>query len=271
MKKSVLIVLALLLAGTAWPQRSFYLSLGVGAGLGTASTYDFYQDNLKVYPVALGKGLNVVLRPGIFVNKFLAVELGIAYRYGFATKIEPTFDYYPEKATSMTQILKFSGNMFQLIPALVISPDLGSGKVFPYIRLGVIVGVMPSTICKIDETVTLLGGTTRTQATMKYYGGVAIGGSAAIGCDFNLGEHFALFAEIYYDALSYAPTKGKFTKFEENDVDKLPEMNVDEKEVKFVKDLTDYEPSDDQPSQLLKNSYPFNALGLTIGFKYKLK
>jgi len=28
-------------------------------------------------------------------------------------------------------------------------------------------------------------------------------------------HHFALYAEIYYDALSYAPTKEKFTKFEE--------------------------------------------------------
>lgn len=267
MKKIALFVLTLLLAGPTFAQRSFYLSLGVGAGLGTASTYNMIQENTKVYPIAFGKGLNANLRAGIFVNKFLAVELGVAYRYGFNTKIELEESFPENKAASIKRVLKFSGQMLQLIPALVISPDLGTGKVIPYARLGVIVGILPSTICKIDVS----SGADKIIGTMKYYGGVAVGGSAAIGCDFNLGEHFALYAEIYYDALSYAPTKGKFTKFEENGVDKLPDMTVNQKEVKFVKDLTGYVPQDDQPSQELKNSYPFNSLGLTIGFKYRIK
>jgi len=46
-------------------------------------------------------------------------------------------------------------------------------------------------------------------------------------------------------------------------------MTTFDKEVRFVKDLTNFVQNDNEPDQQLKNSYPFNSLGLNIGVKIK--
>ena len=270
MKKSILLFFALFLVGSASAQNKAYVSLGAGAGIGTARTYDLFTDGKKVHPVGLGKSLNFNLRAGYYVNEFLALELGICYHMGLSTKVEFETSTGGVKSSSGTGNIKYKGNMLQLVPALVISPDLDMEKVRPYARVGVIVGILPSIIEKGDVT---FGGSSYSYNdifTFKYSGGVAIGGTAAIGCDFNLSDLLAIYAEIFYDALSYAPSKGKYLKFEENGKDILPDFTTSEKEYKYVKDLTGYTPKDSDPSQELKNSYPFNSLGLNIGVKVKL-
>lgn len=273
MKKIILLFSALLLAGTIFAQQKAYLSLGVGAGLGTARTYDLYN-GLKVHPVGLGKGLDFNLRGGYFVGQAIAIELGVGYRMGLNTKVdlEEEMDAYQSYGGSGT--LKFKSDMLYLVPAVVISPDFES-KTRPYARLGVLIGIMPSMTTKMDITTTsypydALAATDNTVATIKYSGGVAFGGSFALGCDFNLSDLLAIYAEIYYDALSYAPTKGEFKKCELNGKDVLPDMTTYDKEVEFVKDLTGFVPKDSEPDQQLKKSYPLNSLGLNIGLKIKL-
>jgi hypothetical protein len=268
MKKSILLFFVLFLAGSVFAQKKAYISLGAGAGLGTARSYDLYSDGMKVHPVGLGKGLNINLRAGYFLNDFMAIELGVGYRLGFNTKIDIS-ESNGESSSTTTGNIKYSSNMLQLVPALVISPDLGMDKLRPYARIGVIVGILPSIKTKIDVTTSYLTSYNEV-ATLKYSGSIAIGGSAAIGCDFNLSDLLAIYAEIYYDALSYAPSKGKFTKFEENGKDMLPDMTTYDKEVKFVKDLTGFTPTPGDPDQQLKNNYSLNSLGLNIGVKIKL-
>jgi len=147
MKKLILLFLALVLFGTAFAQEKLYLSLGFGAGFGTASTYDLYHSSVKVYPVALGKGLCGNLRAGMFLNDFIAVELGFGYRMGLRTKKDITIH---GEVVDGTGNLKYSGNMLQIVPAVVISPDMGSEKIRPYARLGVIIGVMNTIVTRID-------------------------------------------------------------------------------------------------------------------------
>lgn len=88
MKKQILFLLALFLIGTTYAQEKIYVSLGIGGGFGTASSYDFSTNNQKAHPVALGKGFDAMLRAGYFVNNFMAVELGVGYRMGINTKID---------------------------------------------------------------------------------------------------------------------------------------------------------------------------------------
>lgn len=270
MKKQILFLLSFVLIGAGYAQEKGYISLGLGAGFGTAASYDFSTNGDKAHPVALGKGCDVMVRGGYFVNKFMAIELGAGYRMGFNTKIDLVPSSYNKSSGNDIGTLKIAGSMLEIVPALVISPELGSGKVRPYARLGVIIGVMNTIQTKIDESYTEDGISEHILATLKYNGGVAVGGSAALGADFNLSKKIALYAEIIYDALSYAPTKGKFTKYEINGVDQLPDWKTINKEVKFVKDLSDYVYDENEPAQELKNSYPFNSLGLNIGVKVKL-
>ena len=90
------------------------------------------------------------------------------------------------------------------------------------------------------------------------------------GCDFDLSDMLAIYLEIYYDAMVYAPTKGKYTKLTVDGVDKLSDLNTYDKERKYVKDLSGYVADKDSPRQELKNSYPFNNVGLNFGVKIKL-
>jgi len=272
MKKIMLLFICLVSMAVAQSQSSFYVSLGVGAGINTARTYDLYQDGIKAHPVGLGKGFAPVLRAGIFVNDFIAVELGVAYRLGFNTKI----DVSTGKTGSPTGNETFSGSMLQLVPAVLIQPDFELGSVSPYARVGVIIGLIPSIKDKYDVTYTTYPGldaltsTSNEVGTFKYSGGVSFGGSAALGCDFDLSDMLAIYVEIYYDAMVYAPTKGKYTKLSIDGVDKLSDLTTYQKERKYVKDLSGYVADKDSPHQELKNSYPFNNVGLNFGVKIKL-
>ena len=262
MKKSILLFVCLIFMAVAYAQDSFYVSLGVGAGINTARTYDLYQNGEKVNPVGLGKGFAPVVRAGIFVNDFMAVELGVAYRLGINTKI----DVSTTTPGSSTGWDKFKGSMLQLIPAIVIQPDFDLGNVAPYARVGVLVGIIPNITCNFNVT----SGNNNDVGTIKYTGGVAVGGSAALGCDFDLSDMLSIYAEIYYDAMAYAPTKGKITKYSVNGEDKLSTLSTQDKETKFVKDLSGFTPDSNSPDQQLKNSYPFNNVGLTVGVKIKI-
>jgi len=265
MKKLSTLLLCILFAGSSFAQSKIYVSLGAGIGFGTASTYDLYQSSNKVYPVALGKAVGVNLHAGYFLNDFLAIDLGVAYKIGLSSKIEPPVNGDISLSSGDALTLKYSGSMLQLVPGIVFMPAL-EGNLKPYTRIGVIIAVMNSITTKFDSK----SSGTEMAATLKYSGGVAVGGSLALGADFALSDLLSLYAEIYYDALSYAPKKGEFKKAEVNGVDKLGEMTTFEKQVEFVKDITDFVPEDNSPDQQLKNSYPFNSLGLNIGVKIKL-
>lgn len=266
MKKAVLLIVCLGYMAVGLAQDSFYLSIGVGAGINTARTYDLFQTGNKVYPVGLGKGFAPVFRAGIFVNDFMAIELGVAYRMGFSTKIDLPTSSSGVKTSGATGNYKYKGNMLQLIPAVVIQPDFELGSVAPYARVGVVIGVLPSIKEKQDYTI----NGNAVILDWRYSGGVSIGGTAALGCDFNLSDNLAIYGEIYYDAMAYSPTKGKITKCTVNGEDKLGSLATGEKEVKFVKDITDFVYDPASPDQQLKNSYPFNNVGINFGVKLKL-
>ena len=267
MKKLALLTVCLAFTAYTFAQSSFYVSLGVGAGWCTARTYDLANTATKANPVGLGKGFAPVLRAGIKVNDFMAIELGVAYRMGFNTKVnyESTLPVSAPLA-STTGWDKYAGGMLQLVPAIVIQPDFDLGSVSPYARVGVLVGIIPNIKDKFEQTT----GSNAITGVIKYTGGVSIGGSAAIGCDFDLSDMLALYVEIYYDAMAYSPTKSKVTKFTVNGEDKLGSLKTSQKETKFVKDLTGYAPADDSPSQALKNSFPMNNVGLNFGVKIKI-
>ena len=267
MKKAILLFVCLVYVAFAYAQDTFYISLGVGAGINTARTYDLYTDAKKVHPIGLGKGFAPVLRAGIFVNDFMAIELGVAYRMGFNTKIDASSASSKSiQSTKSTGWDKYAGGMLQLVPAVLIQPNLDLGSVAPYARVGVLIGIIPNIKDKFDITI----GSNHYTGIYKYTGGVSFGGSAALGCDINLSDNLAIYVEVYYDAMSYSPKKAKYTKFTLNGEDQLGTMKTGQKETSFVKDLTGFVYEDGSPDQQLKNSYPFNNVGLNFGVKLKL-
>jgi hypothetical protein len=258
----------LILAGLANAQQ-LYVSLGPGIGLGTACTSDLISSNDKIYPVGLGKSFNINLHAGYELNDFLAIDLGVAYRMGLSTKHDVDGSTYPQKATWGEGTIKLKGSMLQIVPGLVIAPVTES-KLRAYGRIGLIIGLMPSILEKGDLLFPYASTVDNDVYTFKYHGGMAIGGQAAIGADFSLSDLLSLYAEIYFDALSYTPKKGEYTKYEVNGKDVLPDFTTQDKEYEYVKDISGYNPSAGSPTQILRDSYPFNNAGLNLGVKIKL-
>jgi len=199
MKKLSTLLLCILLAGSSFAQSKIYVSLGAGIGFGTASTYKLYQPSNKVYPVALGKAVGVNLHAGYFLNDYMAIDLGVAYKIGLSSKIEPPINSDISLATGDALTLKYSGSMLQLVPGIVFMPAL-EGNLKPYTRIGVIIGVMNSITTKFDSK----SSGTEMIATLKYSGGVAVGGSLALGADFALSDLLSLYAGADFTNIYYA-------------------------------------------------------------------
>jgi hypothetical protein len=163
---------------------------------------------------------------------------------------------------------KWSAQMLSLVPALIITLPLE--KFQPYARLGLKIGILNRLIA--EEYQEISGEYKMFANTHDYklrdYGGVPIGVQAAVGTDIKLGEKLSFFGEIQVDGISYAPTHGKYIKYETNGVDQLGNMTTKEKEFDYVTEINNNdETPDDQPDKQLKTNYPLNNVGLVIGIK----
>jgi len=72
--------------------------------------------------------------------------------------------------------------------------------------------------------------------------------------------------------LSYAPTKGEYTKYSIDGADQLPSMTTSQKEEEYVDSIdrtSSDTPSDSTPSQYLKTPYSFGSLGLKFGLRFQ--
>jgi hypothetical protein len=278
MKKIYLMVLAIcMMAGTLNAQKA-YIRLGVGGGVGLKQyeggtwadeTHTSTSDNLVIKSMGLGSGFNANLAFGFMFSKYVGVELGINEFIGLVNKIHGTSTNGGNDNSSDS---KLSGMMLQIVPAIVITPGLE--KLNPYARFGMSVGILPSVVMKNNSTFT--GGesfkaTSSAESNIKLYGGIALGFTAAGGIDFNLSEKLAFFGEFVFNGITYAPAKGKYTKYTVDGVDKLATMTTRDKEWTFEKkyDVDEVIP-EGSPAKQPKMSVNFSNVELNIGIKFKL-
>jgi hypothetical protein len=111
------------------------------------------------------------------------------------------------------------------------------------------------------------GLTSSYETRSKDYGGIAVGAQAAVGTNFKISKLLSLFGEINIDGLSWAPTKGKYTKYTVNGVDQLPDMGANEKTWVYVisRDNTAIPTGD--PDKRVKTNYSFTNAGLLVGVR----
>ena len=272
-------MMIVLFSGAVTAQK-FYARLGVGVALGLGY-YDpnNYEDqtitatsNKSVFKNStLGSGLNINLGGGFMFSKYLGVDLGFNEFIGFGVKTK----YERNIPGNSSQIDdKTKSTMFQVIPALVITPGL-DGKINPYGRFGIILGLMNRVKYEYDETTdatpvksTLDVNTEKYTETRK--GGVALGYSVAVGADYNLSEKLSLYAEIVMNGLTYAPTKGKYDEWTKNGIDQLPFCPTAAKEWEYKKEIDNYAViNPGSPSQKPKQSYSMTNVGINIGVKFR--
>ena len=201
-------------------------------------------------------------------NKHIGAELGLSYLLGGTTEGKSNFGSELHRSNNKYSM---SSNMLRFIPSLVIAA--GTDKVNPYAKFGVVIGAGSITI-NSEENYTNIDYTTGNETTdireqkRKMNGGVAIGINGAVGALFELSDKISIYGELNAINMSYAPTKGEVIESTFNGVDELPDMTTSQKEIKYLDKVTyDYnsQPPDSEPSQLLKQKYPFGSFGINVG------
>jgi hypothetical protein len=290
MKKiSVMVLVICLMAGMANAQK-IYVRLGLGGGIGLKQYGQFYDahpqspayfpwanetetnnsDNLEFKSMGLGGGLNATLAAGYMLSDHVGIELGVNEFIGLNKKTKYTFN---NDIDNYTWEAKLSGKMLQIVPAIVITPGLE--KINPYARVGMIIGILPSVVFKMNSTDISSGGYKANTVTQEYKykssGGVALGFTGAAGADIMLGEKFAFFAELVFNGITYAPSKGELKVWKKDGVDELPDTKTKNKEWTYEKKYNAAEEiPDSSPNKLRKESFNFSNVELNIGIKMKL-
>jgi len=157
--------------------------------------------------------------------------------------------------------------MLYITPAVIITPGLG--KVNPYMRLGLNLGVLSNIISSTTYTTDFEGFVTNYEVTEKYTGGIAIGFNAAGGVDWQISDLITLFGEVDFNGISWAPTKSEITQYEVDGADQLSTLTENQKVTEYSKevDLNQNIPDTD-PNQALLYNYPFSNAGKRVGIKF---
>ena len=279
MKKIFTMLLAIGMMAGIVNGQSAYLRLGVGGGIGLKQyNGTMWADvsgttgttNVEIKSMGLGGGFNANLAFGYMLSNNVGIELGVNEFLGMKKKTHIATTY---SNSSYTEDLKISGMMLQIVPAIVFTPGLE--KVNPYARLGMIVGILPSVVMTDAWTTTSGGGTLKatssSESRARNTGGVAMGFTAAGGVAFDLSEKLSFFGELVFNVITYAPSKGKYTKYTTDGVDELATMKTKEKEWTFEKKYDALENiPDGNPDKQPKESILFSNVELNVGIKLKL-
>ena len=265
MKKTIIIAVALWVTTFCFSQK-MYVSIKTG--------YDFQSGTEKIggnyiqtsttsvsfenVYYSLGKGLNIEGAFGYNFQKYLGAELGFSYLKGGNTEFRLS-------TLVNNQLFTSSGSMLKIIPSLVINS--GYSKVNPHAKIGLIIGVNGKTETSLES----ISSTNKVSTVFLKDSGTAIGFKTSLGVLYSINNKFSLLAEANLTSLSYSPTKGRYTKWEENGVDKLPTINVIDKEFEYSESVSTngVVANTNEPRKTFTERLPFSSIGINVGLQYQ--
>jgi hypothetical protein len=207
----------------------------------------------------LGSGFKAGLIVGYDVNPHIAVELGVDYL--ISNTIQTKENYNPNYYNN-----DLKSKMLQLKPTLVLKA--GYEKINPYTKIGMVIGNGKITKEENSKYKDEGNNDVYRNATFEFSGGTPIGFTASIGSTYKINEKITLFGELNMVNLTYAPQKGKYTKYTENGVDMLPTIPVRSKEYEFTDIIQNGGYSNDQPQKSFNTPFSFSSIGINIGMQY---
>lgn len=232
-----------------------------------------------------GKGFQTGATFGYMFTENIGAELGVSYLFGAPysiryTNINQRIDKYIDltnnannttasASSSGIQDVRFSGNMLRLIPAIRITA--GNGKIKPFMRIGLVIGLGGKIKSVSKITLTNTTGITETlDMVLKRSGGVSLGVACGLGADIKLSEKFGIFAEAGVITQTWAPKKAVLTKANIDGVDQFPTMTTYERESEYYDSYTQTYPSSDTsiPHQESKVRHPFSSIGINVGVRF---
>ncbi len=285
MKKTLFFIPVLLIAFSVLAQETqvinpqkkskqkLYISIGLGGGISTSSAFDLlykYSGNagnetITIVPVGLGSGFNGTLAVGYWFNKYIGAELAVSEFLGLPTKGDSVVHLIGASRATV----KIRGDLLSVIPSVLISAGLD--KINPYARFGFLIGALPNLISKYTMDNSTTDPPENKQIYNSYYGGVALGYTAAGGVNFKISSLILLYVELQFSHSTWSPNHSQIIKYTVDGEDRLSELTTWQKEADFVSkknvngtiDMT-------QPRQELRKTIPFSTASINIGIKFKL-
>ena len=104
---------------------------------------------------------------------------------------------------------------------------------------------------------------------MESQGSFSLGLTGAFGYNYAISDNMNFFAELQYSAMSMKSGTSKYTKLEVGGKDQLAGMDVRDKEVEYVDEVSSTDNQDPNvAAKALKGTSPFSAIGLNIGVTF---
>lgn len=298
MKKNGIKIVILVLVGLFSQQleaQKLYFKVNTGYNLSVGKSFEPFTDSRSirngdaeissssvVKGASLGKGLDFGFTAGYKFNENMSFELGVSYLLGgkintenysesnYSNGNDDYFNIYESKT-------EFKANMLKINPSVCF--NLGIGKIDPYLRVGVLIGVGKVFYSDEDFNSRLEdifdGSSNSTQIQQsssirehEFNGGVAFGYNAGLGVIYQLNDNLSLFGELNFTSISYSPTKGEMTRYEVDGEDRLSELSTSRKEIEFEDEFSQNSleaEDEDQAGKSLKVSFPFSTIGLNVG------
>ena len=275
MKKYIVFLYSLCALFTKSYAQKIYISISGGYGLSTSPNSNYastnstrnsngntalFTNSISNSTGSFGRGVQFGATLGYEHNRNFSVELNTSYL--ISDKITSTLSgdggtIYSEDKSSAT--------MLRLIPAIKVS--IGEKKLKPYLRFGLVIGLVP----KINFTETYTNTSANpnySESVYVYSGGISIGYSAGLGVNYKVTNRLSLFGEIGLISQAWAPKKSVLTKATQNGIDMLPSKSLSQKEIDYVSSYTDNSSVNPSlPSKSLKTYMPFSSIGINVGLQ----
>lgn len=258
--------------------QGLYVTLGGGYGFGansyllgsqtvTTNTGSINTTSEKVLNVSLGQGINLGGSAGYMLNEHVGVELGVGYLLGSKILVNENTDITSTSTDHFT--FNYQTRSLRLMPVLKIC---GGGELLnPYVKFGMVIGLMNSSMVYNDREGTSSGITNTTKSETKMTGNNSFGFTASAGVSYKITDNISVFGECMLLAQSLSFSKAEITKMELNGNDILPSMSVRNKQTTFSKDFTrdnSGTPDSTVPDKQPAFSLPFSSVGFNLGVHY---
>lgn len=270
MKKVIILASAIVLSASTFAQGLYFgLNAGYAGSLASqtlAENFSGTSSSLSYETVkgSLGKGINIGLTAGYMLNSNLGMELGISDLMG------GSFENTSKKELVYDNKYTMKGKMIRVVPGIRLTA--GDGNMKPYLRLGLVLGLGGKITIEGNET-DIQNNNEVTKSTWEYTGGMSVGAASALGLNFKLSDKLSLNGEFAFIGQSWAPKKGTLTSYTVAGVDQLSQLTTSQKEIDFTDSYSvssTNPPSSSQPSQSIKQYYPFSSWGINVGIHITL-
>ncbi|MBS1488284.1 MAG: hypothetical protein JST43_11915 [Bacteroidetes bacterium] len=269
MKKIITCIVFTLVLSPLFAQQSaikFQVGYGLplgGSTLGTSTSQGSGNNPSYTQTIqrgSFGSGTQIEIGYVHSVSGLLSVQMDASYLFG--KEYNTSSDHYTYQGSDYGQSVSSRANVFLLSPQL--RAKLGEGKLSPYLSAGPVVS-----FGKMYETGSFNNYDSNPYNYEKTYSGsAAIGAKTTVGVEMTQGK-FGFYGQVTMINLSYAPTKGVYTKYVDQYGDRLANMTTAQKETSFVTSYDANAPQDpNQPSKALKQYNPLGSISLSFGVMY---